>query len=354
MFSAIGSSLPSSGFVGQPSPPTLEQRAKTTFMALDRFYANSGCQNIEKKEALIEKLLDAGFDINVAFDIDGTQKYLLDVVVGQGDRDLALHLVRDKGATPVLCTSQNQAVHFMEELYQAFNSREHGDVIYVRDAVVADTTVPVATASFVDNLDEMERGVRNSRAGLNGSFFDIDLARPATTTTTTQLSNLATSIEGVCSPFCRVVGPSLAGGVVFGGLSSAASALIGYTGAAILHNYYESYDSLEATRMGAIGGAIVSGSLGAIVGPCILQAGAGTSAVAGGGAIAGAIAGAVINGLIGYGVMNQGSSETAMNLGQTALSFVLGSFTVGTSIVGAACVIGCIGCIAVPMSLVQR
>ncbi len=136
------------------------------------------------------------------------------------------------------------------------------------------------------------------------------------------------------------------GGVVLGSMGAAAGAFAGGVGAAILKSSgYDGYNPIEAAQMGAVGGAVLDGSVGVLVGAlasCGLFSSSNKSdnkesntkqtAV-------GYVAGTVIAGLTGYGIMNAGNNETVMQLAQTAASFAVGG---AVTMIPASCALICI------------
>ncbi len=342
---------------------SLASSAKSTFRALDTIYQRSNTTS--KKIAVVTTLLEKGFDINQKIDIDGNEMCLLDVAIEQSDYEFVQALIK-YGATQNSCREVNKNSWLLP------NKEKSSDAVFRQSDIEIGSASghhDSATASWVANgsgtsFSSTIRSAMNRTNAQPSSVFHEEQKKStfgqmlawrgfspvqsdenrANDTVATQQNNLA-STENSRLPCC--VGASLAGGVISGGFSSAVSALSGYTGAAILQHYYQSYDPMEATRMGAIGGAILGSTVGLIVGPYaagLLTSDAGNSNQNKHSNAIRDVAMCVAMGLVGYGVMNQGSSETTMNLGQTAASFALGSVTLGVGIGGAFC-------IAVPICL---
>ena len=130
---------------------------------------------------------------------------------------------------------------------------------------------------------------------------------------------------------CKAMGVSLLGGAIGAGIGAAAQAAVGAVGAAVLkHSGYSGYNPTEAASMGAVGGAIVGGSLAALVSCCGVFAGNGkaatataTSASTGSALVMAATS--VLLGMVGYGVLNSQGNSTEMGLGQTCASFGVGT-----------------------------
>jgi len=142
----------------------------------------------------------------------------------------------------------------------------------------------------------------------------------------------------------------LIGGVVGGGITAGLCAGSGAVGAKIMEAAGYNYSVEEGAQMGAIGGAILGGSIstlsGALVG-CTGDAAVSISA-GGGSAIVGSfLATSVVSGLIGYGVLDV-AKDLIMDLGRTALAFTIGGgvISVGSAVVLGFCAVPIAGCIA--------
>lgn len=123
----------------------------------------------------------------------------------------------------------------------------------------------------------------------------------------------------------RFIGAALKGTVV-GALGSAAwAAAAGAAGAAILDaRGYEGYATAEAMTMGALGGAILGGTIGG-VSNALTSCGFFQRQYRGGlELVPGLLAGSMLSGLAGYGIMTA-VSDLIMTFAQTAAAFSIGS-----------------------------
>jgi len=106
-------------------------------------------------------------------------------------------------------------------------------------------------------------------------------------------------------------------------LNSGIQAATGAIGAAIFKIGYSDYSATEAASMGAIGGAILGllniGPVGDLIVDGKLKSKEDEAVLA-------ALIDSVLSGLIGYDIMNKyDATQTVMNSGETALSFLVGS-----------------------------
>lgn len=376
---------------------SLQARAKSTCMALDAIYTNSINTNTNKKIALVEKLLDAGFGINGDIEANGKVRRLLDVAIEQADRAFAENLVRTHQANPHLCLEANQRAYFMDELKSVYarfgqpdlemgldhepsfsvhiqnndgsvnaptNERDNSLVptlhaVYVPDAVRIEEepaftgTIPLfGYSEYRPNFfSSGATGVRGAGDSLRSVDSLPTNAGRVTTITETEVPLFS------CALFC-CAGVSVI--AAFVGLESALNAGVGSIGAAILHNWYKSYDPTEAAQMGALGGAVIAGgavALGCCIALCCVCCGSsGAKEGAVGTTIGCGVAGILITGLVGYGIMNDGNSATDMNIGQTAAAFAVGDAAIVGAISGGIFALACLmvsaGCIGLCCRLV--
>jgi hypothetical protein len=119
-------------------------------------------------------------------------------------------------------------------------------------------------------------------------------------------------------------GVGVATGVVCGATGAGLFAAAGATGAAIMTSAgYAGFSVVGATKMGAVGGAILGGGTGFIRGSLGLFSRNPATSVTG--EVASFTAGAVLGGLIGFGVLQSAIGLTAMTIGATAAAFAVGA-----------------------------
>ncbi len=140
---------------------------------------------------------------------------------------------------------------------------------------------------------------------------------------------------------------SILGGVLLGSFEAGLNALVGYAGVTIIQRLgYGNFDTVEAIRMGMLGGGAIGTLLGGVAAPSLLLSRPG-SVVRFFGATAITI-GAVIpvttaGGLLGYQIMNFAHSGTDMNFNQTIWSFGVGGAAAAVALIPVVCTAACFG-----------
>ncbi len=317
MFSAINySALSSFGFSAQAElslSPSLSDRANSTYLALQAIKERSNDTN--KKITLVQTLIAAGFDINDPIDGNNGKRFL-DVAIEQGDREFARHLVSEEKANPCSCNQANQEGWLMDELKaihdQPINNVPGDDI--------------EANRGYTPDIGILIQG--------NDVSNDVQTIGADTTTDSTVRSNNPVRVDVCLNSSYALVERAVSSAVIVGGIEAFAAAIEGYLGASILHSYYTSYDPIEAALLGAKGGAIIGGGLGALFATGILDKVIDIDFPV----IAGSIYfSSFAAGLVGHIVTNDGNSETGMNPGQTAAaSAVAAGALLSTSLVLAA------------------
>jgi hypothetical protein len=146
--------------------------------------------------------------------------------------------------------------------------------------------------------------------------------------------------------------PAFISSLLIGGVAAAASAAFGATGAGIMRAAgHSNYDAMEAAKMGAAGGAVLTGGL-TFAAVYIEKSGLfskqknNVDSTSSNDKKTALLAGSllvlpVLNGLVGYGLLNVGEHKTQMNLGETSAAFGTGTAVISGSILcGALCCVG--------------
>ena len=163
-----------------------------------------------------------------------------------------------------------------------------------------------------------------------------------------------------CKRIMSAILPPVAGGLSLASAGAATGACAGYIGGLILKGAgWEGVDPIEATQMGAVGGAVLGSGMGVIMGAAInylsnKQEGLDSceqadmlNKTASSSSLNIAI-GSAIGGLIGYGILTAAGVPIGMTVGQTAAAAAVGGII--TACPAACAIAGLVACIGAPIA----